>query len=300
MPVILTTLTILSIFQRLLSSAFLPKTSNVVVIRRHLPINAQNDNNNDNSGGYKFGDLSRNLAKKLTKSAENVTGKEYKFGDLSRHLDKKSKEKVSAVIGKKYEFGDLSKWADANVKKQVCEMTGKTDYTPGDLSKEILKRASSGEYKLEDIAMLFKILLSIGASISPLAGALPAKVLIELLNYSIAAQVGDKAVGALSSELDRRMKEAVTGNPEYQLGDFTKGQLMKFINKDEYSFGDITKTITEKMKDSKDASLFVNSKSKGDVVIEVTDENVLVELEQWDKALKIVEDQDEPKGDKKV
>lgn len=273
-----------------LSSAFIVKTPSHVSFRRVALIKANRDSK-DETSGYKFGDLSRNLAKKFTKSVEGVTGEPYKFGDITRHLDKKSKEKVGEVIGKEYEIGDLSKWADASVKKKVCEMTGKSDYTPGDLSKEILKRALSGEYKLEDIAMLFKILLSIGASVSPVAGALPAKILIELLNVSIASQLGDKAVGALSSELDRRMKEAVTGNPEYQLGDFTKKQLMKFINKDEYSFGDITKTITEKMKESKDASLFVDPTSKNDVIVEVTDGKVIAELDKWDKALKIVEEQ---------
>ena len=87
------------------------------------------------------------------------------------------------------------------------------------------------------------------------------------------------------------MKEAVTGNPDYQLGDFTKQQLMKFINKDEYSFGDITKTITERIKDSKNASLFVDSTLKDNVVVEVTDGKVIAELEKWDKALKIVEEE---------
>ena len=231
-----------------------------------------------------------------------MTGKEYKFGDLSRHLDAKAKEKVCEVTGKdSYSFGDLSLWADANVKATVCEMTGKSSYTAGDLSKEILRRVTSGEMKWEEVLMLMKMMLSIGASFSPVAGMLPAKVLIELLNYSIVAQAGEMVTSAISTELDRRMKKAFTGDPDYQLGDKSKKLLLNFIGSDTYEFGSLTRTIIEKMNardvgnndestegiksgKGKSGILFADSSNEN---LELSNEQVLMELEAWDKAFHV-------------
>ena len=88
------TLILFSLFH--LSSAFTIRTPRHVSSRSINPIKS---NKKDETGGYKFGDVSRNLAKKFTKSVEGVTGKPYKFGDLTRHLDKKSKEKGTNVAG---------------------------------------------------------------------------------------------------------------------------------------------------------------------------------------------------------
>ena len=256
----------------------------------------------DGASGYKFGDISRGLASRFTKRVELVTGKEYKFGDLSRHLDAKAKEKVCEVTGKdSYSFGDLSLWADANVKAKVCEMTGKDSYTAGDLSKEILRRVTSGEMKWEEVLMLMKMMLSIGASFSPVAGMLPAKVLIELLNYSIVAQAGEMVTSAISTELDRRMKKAFTGDPDYQLGDKSKRLLLNFIGSDTYEFGSLTRTIIEKMNardvgnndestggiksgTGKSGILFADSSNEN---LELSNEQVLMELEAWDKAFQV-------------
>jgi hypothetical protein len=223
-------------------------------------------------------------------------------------VDQKAKEEVQKVTGREsYEFGDISRWADARVKQRVCELTGKESYDGGDLSKEIVKRVLAGEVKWEEVIMLLKVLLSLGASFSPVAGMLPAKVLIDLLNYSIAAQVGEKVTGAISTELDRRMKHAVTGDPEYQLGDFTKAKIMRFVGKDEsgeYELGDLTKTVLKKMNDSSsttsdekngtrgsnDDLLFggTNTKDAGDGgLLELNNEQILAELAAWDKAFKV-------------
>lgn len=249
--------------------------------------------------GYRFGDISKGLVSRFAKRVEKVTGKQYEFGDLSKHLDAKAKEKVCEVTGKdSYTFGDLSLWADANVKAKVCEMTGKETYAAGDLSKEILRRVASGEMKWEEVLMLMKMMLSIGASFTPVAGMLPAKVLIELLNYSILAQAGEMVTRALSTELDRRMKKAFTGDPEYQLGDISKRQLLKFIGSDTYEFGSLTRTIMEKMntegggdkisggsKAGKGGSvLFAESSNEN---LELSNAQVLNELSAWDKAFQV-------------
>ena len=321
----------------------------------HISLPAKSDSKKvEDDGGYKFGDISRGLAKRFTKRVEQATGKECKFdtslraalddvkisggidiyvsllhivlqyrlhllrcliafhtpfsynntrhvdefGDLTRHLDKRAKEEAEKVTGKEYEFGDLSRWADAKVKQRVTEITGKEEYQVGDLSKELLRRLLAGEVKWDEVLMLLKMLLSLGASFSPVGGMLPAKVLVDLLNYSIAAQIGEKVTGAISTELDRRMKEAVTGNPDYQLGDITKAQMLKFIGKDEYAFGDLTKTVMQKLeaadksgeKDRSDMLLFSDTNQRADETankLELTNEKVLAELDAWDRAVKV-------------
>ena len=47
----------------------------------------------------------------------------------------------------------------------------------------------------------------------------------------------------VSTELDQRMKQAVTGYKVYQIGDFAKRAILKCTGKDENKFGDITNSI---------------------------------------------------------
>lgn len=121
----------------------------------------------------------------------------------------------------------------------------------GDLTKEVLRKVMNGDYKLEDLVFMCKILLAVGANFSPVASLLPGKLLIEMLEVSLVQEMGGKLVEALSLELDRRMKAAVTGDENYALGDITKKAINRFIGKEEYSFGDITKTVTKNIEEAK-------------------------------------------------
>ena len=88
-----------------------------------------------------------------------------------------------------------------------------------------------------------------------MARVLPVKVLLQLLNVSleanIAQRVGDKMISSLTNEIDSRMKEFVTGNREYQLGDYTSNIISKWTGKEKYEFGDLTTTISRKRKERK-------------------------------------------------
>ena len=255
--------------------------------------------------GYQFGDISKGLAKKFTNAVNKTTGKDhYEFGDLTKYLDKQAKQKAAALAGKKkgedYEFGDLTRWVDSKVKDGVAHYAGKDkskgeQYEFGDLTKTILKKVWSGEYSLQDIMTLCKLLTSFGVGLSPVAGWFPTKFLIEFLNFSIAQDVGGKIIGSLTQEVDRRVKKAVIGDENYQMGDFTKKQILKYINKDEYSFGDITKTI---LADYEDGSIkkggsgpksfltdLPSSDSTSDSTSSAINPEILKDLEKWDKAL---------------
>mmetsp|Transcript_13163 Transcript_13163/g.28040 ORF Transcript_13163/g.28040 Transcript_13163/m.28040 type:complete len:281 (-) Transcript_13163:11-853(-) len=178
----------------------------------------------DGKRGYQFGDITKAVTKSLIgKRVSKLTGKPYEFGDLSRKIDESIKDKIVDLTGKDdYEFGDLSRWVDAQIKSEVGKYTNKDYYKFGDLSKEIARRVVTGEYTLDDLFLLLKALALIEASISPVAGFMPVKLLIELLNFSIANDVAGRVSSALAMELDRRLKKSLLGNENYQLGDATK------------------------------------------------------------------------------
>ena len=177
---------------------------------------------------YKFGDITQSLVTRFTKK------KDYVFGDMSRALDQSAKKKVSELCGKdQYEFGDLSKYIDSEVKDKVNDFTKKDRYKFGDIAEEILNRIKNRDYTLEDIIILLKILLAFGAGLTPVAQFLPAKLLIEALDVSIAGDLGSRLIEEITKELDRRMKMAFTGSPDYQLGDLSKKAILKYIGKDE-------------------------------------------------------------------
>lgn len=211
--------------------AFIPNPR-VLTFGRNLHVSSlcAKEEGDKKKKGYQFGDITKNLVSKMT----NKQG--YEFGDVSRAIDKTVKEKVATLSGKdknSYQFGDLTKLVDSRVKDQVNEFTNNDNYKFGDISKEILKRIKTRDYTMGDMVILFKILLAFGAGLSPIAQFLPAKFLIEMLDYSIVGDIGQKVATAVSEELDRRMKQAFTGDPEYKLGDVSKKAVLNYIGKEE-------------------------------------------------------------------
>lgn len=192
--------------------------------------------------GYQFGDLTKGLV-------NSVTGKsEYKFGDLSKHLDQQAKTRIAELHNKTtYEVGDLSRYLDRSAKQTLSEWTEKERYAFGDVTKTILKKVSERDYNFSDLVLLLKTLMSFGVGMSSVSGFLPMKLLIDLLNYSIMGDLGQKVVSAIAEEIDKRMKHALTGDENYAVGDLTKREILKYVGKekggDEYEFGDITKTV---------------------------------------------------------
>mmetsp|Transcript_41177 Transcript_41177/g.96587 ORF Transcript_41177/g.96587 Transcript_41177/m.96587 type:complete len:304 (-) Transcript_41177:120-1031(-) len=223
------------------TSALITPVSLIPFERHHFSRHPRFGRRRTAIAGYKFGDISRSIGTKIAK----LSGKEeYEFGDLSRWIDAKAKEKVSELTEKEeYEFGDLSRWVDSRIKSAASEFTNKDEYQFGDVTKEIASRVSKGDYTLDDLMTLFKILLTFGVGLSPVSSILPVKLLVEMLNYSIAQDVGGRLASALAMEIDRRFKDVVTGDPEYKFGDLTVRAINKFTGKGQYDFGDITRTV---------------------------------------------------------
>lgn len=141
----------------------------------------------------------------------------------------------------------FSRWVDTKIKGEVNKFTNKEEYQFGDMTKEILRRVATGQYTLDDLFMSLKALAIFQASISPigkfeiwrlltialhiylsnhhirlLAGFLPVKLLVQLLDYSLLNDVAGRVTSALALELDKRLKKSLLGDENYQLGDATK------------------------------------------------------------------------------
>lgn len=168
----------------------------------------------------------------------------------------------------------------------MSSFANKEDYEFGDVTKEILRRVASKDFEWKDMVMLMKVLLSFGVGLNPIASLLPIKFLIDLLNYSIYADVGDRFVGAITLEVDKRMKKAFTGDPEYQMGDLSKKAVLSYIGKDKYDFGDVTKKVLESLeenkKDLRNDADGMQSADNPNSFLGKMDEGVTQELEAWD------------------
>jgi hypothetical protein len=148
--------------------------------------------------GYRFGDITRFLAKKATKDIKKVTGKE------------------------RYEFGDLTRWADQAARQKLYNFTDKETYEFGDLSREVVRRIQAGEIETKDVFLALKILVTAGVSLTPIVSILPARWLIEIINLGLAQDVAGRLMEVVAQALDGRMKEAITGDANYQLDHVTK------------------------------------------------------------------------------
>lgn len=155
-------------------------------------------------------------------------------------------------------LGETAKWIDSQAKSGtemvsskakslVLDFTGKENYNFGDVTNELARRIAQKEIMIQDTVLLIKILLAVGASIGPLAKALPLTVLMEALNLSLEARVGTKVLEALASSLDTRIIAAFSSDDKVQIGDAVKRTLLSgvlaFTGKSKYESGDIGRVV---------------------------------------------------------
>lgn len=125
-----------------------------------------------------------------------------------------------------------------------------------------------------------------GASFLPVTRLLPVKLLLEVLNVSLAQDVGAKVVSGVAKSLDERFKEAITGDAKYQLGDKSKAQLAKslskFTGKDSYSFGDISQAVARSLADTEKNGDLKEANANKQALVELMNSEALAE---WDRKL---------------
>eukprot|EP00628_Pelagophyceae_sp_CCMP2097_P024914 CAMPEP_0184230610 /NCGR_PEP_ID=MMETSP0976-20121227/22858_1 /TAXON_ID=483370 /ORGANISM="non described non described, Strain CCMP2097" /LENGTH=462 /DNA_ID=CAMNT_0026535599 /DNA_START=73 /DNA_END=1459 /DNA_ORIENTATION=- len=250
---------------------------------------------------YKFGDITQSAVRAagqkdykfgdLTKSAVRASGRsDYEFGDASKWLDGQAKAAVNNITQKEsYEFGDVTRWADLQAKAKVTTLTGKEAYQFGDISKALVHIARTREYSLDDVFFLVKAGIVLGSSLAPVGALLPVKFLIDLLNMSLMGDMTDRVAAFAAGEVDKRCKEAVTGDANYKVGDLTMRAILKFTGKEKYEFGDVARTV-KKLGDEAEASkkgalpkprlLGVPGAGESEL-----DAGLAAELEAWDEAV---------------
>ena len=261
-----------------------------------LQVHQSRDDGSSNSHdkmGYKFGDFARSLTSKINEKASQITGKEtYEFGDLSRWADKKSKERIMDIKSQtgeyKYEFGDLSRLADTIVKEQAAKYAGKenaTDYRFGDVTKTLVKNVLTGKYDPQDVYLALRILVVAGCTLLPIAQLLPLNTLFEMFELGLLRDVGFRLLPIVAETIDARMKEALTGDANYQLGDLTKQRLRqylaRFTGKETYEFGDVTRSVMERQTQNENNEIVVVS---GCDTLVIDDPVLYDELVSWDQS----------------
>jgi len=130
----------------------------------------------------------------------------------------------------------------------VLKFTGKSKYVFGDIAREIIRRASSSSVSLQDLMLLLKIFLTVGASFTPLAKFLPLTVLLDMLNVSIESRVGGRLLQVLAESIDERFLAAFTAE---ELGDLAKRSLLAgitaFTGRNRYEAGDIEQAVQKEV-----------------------------------------------------
>ena len=132
---------------------------------------------------------------------------------------------------------------------------------------------------MKDATMLLKALLSFNVGLSSVGGLLPIKFLVEVLNYSLLVDVGERLAGMVAVEIDKRVKEALTGDSEYKLGDLTKRAVKSFTGKEEYAFGDVSREVMRRFEEPGGADATAFGDSDGSTAI---DAELAEELDRWD------------------
>jgi hypothetical protein len=213
------------------------------------------------ASGYKFGDVTRGVLGVFQSKVNSLTGNDtYKFGDFTKWLD--AQAKVSAL--------KLDAAAKRVVMERVTAYTKRPDYKIGDITKEVIRRFEVGEYKKEDLWLFVRICLLIGGSAGAgVATALPVKVLLELLEVSMASSVSEDLTSMLMNEINNRMKEFITGDKNYRFGDLTKkillGQRNREVDLTQEVVGKVTgKEVVEFSALSKDLILLMAGRKNRD------------------------------------
>lgn len=208
-----------------------------------------------------------------------------KSGDVFDFAEKGIIEISSLSRNGTERLGEVAKWINAQTKSGteivgfkakslVLKFTGKDEYTFGDITYELIRRIATKEITVQDTILVIKILVALGASIGPLAKALPLTILLEALNLSLEQKVGAQVLDALALSIDNRIIAAFSSDDKVQIGDAVKRTVLTgvlaFTGKAKYESGDIRRVVQKNEEDE------TNKPARLDVVVDP-------ELQEWDR-----------------
>ncbi|KAL3782807.1 hypothetical protein HJC23_005697 [Cyclotella cryptica] len=208
-----------------------------------------------------------------------------KSGDVFGFAEKGIFEIQSLSRNGTERLGEVSKWINeqtksgteivsSKAKSLVLQFTGKDEYSFGDITHELIRRIATKEIAVQDTILVIKILVALGASIGPLAKALPLTILLEALNLSLEQKVGAQVLDALALSIDNRIIAAFTQDDKVQIGDAVKRTVLTgvlaFTGKSKYESGDIRRVVQENEEDE------TTKPARLDLVVDP-------ELQEWDR-----------------
>lgn len=113
----------------------------------------------------------------------------------------------------------------------------------------------SGQWNMDDLGLLLRVLLLIGGELTPAASFLPVQMLLQYYGAGLAREVGARALGEVSNQLAERVKRgvadsvsSVTGLEDYKFGDITRAAVSRYTGKEGYEFGDLTRATLRKLR----------------------------------------------------
>jgi len=156
---------------------------------------------------------------------------------LPRLLKRVEERAVSEKGG--YQFGDISKAVVESVRGEV-------------------QRQIAAEWTMDDISLLLKIGLFLGAgAVAPAAGlaAMPAAMLLATYGTILKAELGVRATQEVGVRLAETATQAVadgvrgyTGKEDYRFGDLTEETVHRITGRDDYTFGDISRSLLRRLR----------------------------------------------------
>jgi hypothetical protein len=235
---------------------------------------------------YEFGDLTKWVDRQartrvgklsLLSSKKNETDlSQTEQRNVNDHpfqkLYSKFGKRVNSITGKNkkdpYEFGDLTKWLVAESSRSEVKRDKRRHHN-NNMEEEDGEEEQVSEYQKSDfisvafgvfpylrsILLVNSIRLVVKFGIErPVLTRLPSSILMELVHLILDGNYRPQILRVVATELDKRFKEAICGDEDYQFGDLTKKALFKFTGKEQYKFGDITKELLERAHASEDAT----------------------------------------------
>ena len=106
--------------------------------------------------------------------------------------------------------------------------------------RELVRILEDGRWNMEDLSLLLRITLLLGAQLTPAASILPVRALLDVYGASLADELGSKVLDELGDVLKERMRRGIS--------DSVRG----FTGKDEYEFGDLSRAAISKATGSKE------------------------------------------------
>lgn len=205
------------------------KTPNIIPV---------NNNINDRDNDWKMRNPVEDIIDKATNSMRDLTGQSsIKYGELSKFFQQEKTAQSQpyfqttsppppmtgprsfsvVTIRQQYkEVWQASKSLDDKIKTKLQSFISRTGNDTSEITKSIIRKIAKGEYDVSDLTFLLRILIALGADLTPIFGFLPMGILSELVGIGITLELSERFVKTVSVELEKRFDNKNKGDKDEQ------------------------------------------------------------------------------------